>query len=106
MSISIIIPFYNEEGNVDLVINEVRRKVPKAEIVAINDGSTDQTLELLQKHTDIKIFSFAINMGQGFSIYEGLKHATHEMCILMDGDGQHSPEDIPDLMGAAARSAG
>ncbi len=95
MNISIIIPVYNEEECIERVLDEIREKNPDAEIIAVTDGSTDKTLEKLQKQQDVQILSFEKNIGKGFAICEGLKHATHEICILIDGDGQYDPSDIP-----------
>lgn len=98
--ISIIIPFYNEEENVEPVINEVIEKVPGAEIVAVNDGSTDATLERLRKFPSVRVHSFLKNLGQGFAVHAGLKIARNEYCVIMDGDGQYDPSVIPGLAAA------
>ncbi len=98
--ISIIIPFYNEEENVEPVISEIMEKVPGAEIVAVDDGSTDATLERLQKFPSVRIHSFFENLGQGFAVHAGLEIASNEYCVIMDGDGQYDPSVIPGLVGA------
>jgi dolichol-phosphate mannosyltransferase len=98
MNVSIIIPFYDEEENVDFVINEIREKNPNAEIIAVDDGSTDKTLEKLKKHEGIKLISFENNKGKGYAICDGFKAASHEICVTIDGDGQYNPGDIPLLV--------
>ncbi len=98
MKISIIIPFYNEAGNVDLVLEEARRTNPQAEIIAINDGSKDDTLALIRRHPDVRLISFERQLGQSAAIYAGLGAATGEVCVMMDGDGQNDPSDIPRLI--------
>ncbi|HEY9480885.1 MAG TPA: glycosyltransferase family 2 protein [Candidatus Paceibacterota bacterium] len=90
---SIVIPFYNEEGNVVPVIRETKEALPGVEIVAVNDGSTDSTYLELLKFPDIKVVSFPENRGQGVALYEGIYAASNEHCVLMDGDGQFDPRD-------------
>ncbi|MFH1066887.1 MAG: glycosyltransferase family 2 protein [bacterium] len=98
MKISIIIPFYNEEENVQAVIDEVKRANPDAEIIAVNDGSTDATAQKLAAQTDIRVISFPRNLGQSAALYEGLNTATGDVCVMMDGDGQNDPADISELV--------
>ncbi|MBI4661678.1 MAG: glycosyltransferase [Verrucomicrobia bacterium] len=98
MKISIVIPFYNEETNVGPVLREVRQTNPEAEIIAVNDGSQDQTLAEIKKQPDVRWISFARNLGQSAALYTGLAHARHEICVMMDGDGQNDPADIAELV--------
>ena len=98
MNFSIVIPFYNEEGNVSSVLEEVRRTNPRAEIVAVNDGSTDRTEALIRADPNVRIISFPRNLGQSAALYAGLLQASNEVCVLMDGDGQNDPADIPRLL--------
>jgi dolichol-phosphate mannosyltransferase len=97
--ISIIIPFYNEQENVVAVLEETRRTNPDAEIIAVNDGSRDATESLIQKFQDVRLISFPKNLGQSAALYAGLLAASHPLCVLMDGDGQNDPADIPMLVG-------
>ncbi len=98
MKASIIIPFYNEEENVESVLNEARKANPEAEIVAVNDGSSDCTEDMIRKHSDVSLVSFKVHLGQSAAIYAGLKSARSEICVMMDGDGQTDPGDIPRLI--------
>ncbi len=98
MLYSIVIPFYNEEGNIASVLAETRRTNPQAEIIAVNDGSTDSTEVLLCAHRDVRVLSLPKNLGQSAALYAGLLHASHEVCVLLDGDGQNDPADIPRLL--------
>jgi glycosyltransferase involved in cell wall biosynthesis len=100
MKISIIIPFYNEEENVESVLDETRRTNPDAEIIAVNDGSSDQTEAMIRKHPDVRLVSFGCHLGQSAALYTGLKSALGEICVMMDGDGQSDPADIPKLVSA------
>lgn len=96
--ISIIIPFYNEEENVDAVLLETRKTNPSAEIIAVDDGSSDTTASKIRAFPDVRLISLPKNLGQSAALYTGLVNATHELCVLMDGDGQNDPANIPDLL--------
>ena len=67
-SLSIVIPFFNEEGCVKQVIEEVRAAQPGAEIVAVDDGSTDKTAALLREVSDIKTVLFDQNRGRNLNV--------------------------------------
>lgn len=100
--VSVIIPFYNEENNVEPVLAELMNKVPGCEVIAVNDGSTDRTLEKLlavgRRSPALRVHSFMENKGKGFAVHTGLSIASNEFCILTDGDGQFDPRDIPALI--------
>ena len=96
--ISIIIPFYNEEENVEAILYETRLTNPDAEIIAVNDGSKDETEALIKKFSDVRLISFPKNLGQSAALYAGLINASHGLCVLMDGDSQNDPADIPMLV--------
>lgn len=98
MNFSIIIPFFNEEGNVTSVLEETRRTNPGAEIIAVNDGSKDATEALIAKQPGVRLLSFPRNLGQSAALYAGMLHASHDVLVLMDGDGQNDPADIPRLL--------
>lgn len=97
-NISIIIPFYNEEENVEAILYETRLTNPHAEIIAVNDGSRDRTEALIQQFSDVRLISFPKNLGQSAALYAGLINASHPLCVLMDGDSQNDPADIPMLV--------
>ena len=98
MKISIVIPFYNEEENVEAVLREVRQTNPDAEIIAVNDGSLDQTAAKIKSCPDVRLISLPRNLGQSAALYAGLTRAKNEVCVMMDGDGQNDPADIPKLL--------
>ncbi|MFQ3671705.1 MAG: glycosyltransferase family 2 protein [Verrucomicrobiia bacterium] len=102
--ISIVIPFFNEEENVTAVLREIREKVPEAEIVAVDDGSTDRTAELIRAEPGVTGLFFPRNLGQSAALYGGLYRATGEWLVMMDGDGQNDPADIPALVEAMSRA--
>jgi dolichol-phosphate mannosyltransferase len=104
MKTSIIIPFYNEEENVESVLEETRRINPEAEIIAVNDGSNDGTESVIRRHSDVRLISFGCHLGQSAAIYAGLKSARGEICVTMDGDGQSDPADVPKLISMLDRA--
>jgi dolichol-phosphate mannosyltransferase len=98
MHISIIIPFYNEEGNADGVIKEIQALHPEAEIVAVDDGSTDQTSAVLRLQKNIRLISLPRQSGQSVALYRGIMEAHGDLLVLIDGDGQTSIPDIQKLI--------
>jgi dolichol-phosphate mannosyltransferase len=100
MKVSIIIPFYNEEQNVGAVLAETRQANPEAEIIAVNDGSQDGTAAIIAKCPAVRLISFERNLGQSAALYTGLTQAHGDVCVMMDGDGQSDPADIPKLVAA------
>ncbi len=94
---SIIIPFYNESESVIAVLREVLETNPGAEVIAINDGSSDNTYALMRSVEGVTARTFAQNRGQSAAMYAGMRIASREVCVMMDGDGQNDPADIPRL---------
>lgn len=103
MDLSIVVPCYNEEGNVELFYEEVQKvfkgKKLKYEIVFVNDGSSDNTLNRLtdivnQKKQNIKVINFSRNFGKEAAMYAGLKEAEGELVTIIDADLQQRPELI------------
>ena len=98
VDVSVIIPFYNEEGNAEAVLNEVRGALPHAEIIAVNDGSSDRTGRILADRKDIVLLHFSQRSGQSAAVWQGLLSATRKICVIMDGDGQHVASEIPKML--------
>lgn len=104
--VSIIIPVYNEERNIPLLYATLTQIIDSilqnSEIIFINDGSTDQTKQLLdalkQKDNKVKVIHLRRNYGQTAAIMAGLDAASGEIFITMDGDLQNDPKDIPRLL--------
>ncbi|NKB25527.1 MAG: glycosyltransferase [Kiritimatiellae bacterium] len=105
--ISIIIPLYNEEDNVILLAGELKAiqvqvKDQKTEVLFIDDGSTDQTWKhiktCMQKYKFVRGIQSAKNRGQSAAMLLGLSNAQGTMIVLMDGDLQNDPQDIPKLI--------
>jgi dolichol-phosphate mannosyltransferase len=105
MFISIVVPIYNEAGNIKILIeriNSVFVNNDQFEILFVNDGSTDDTLAVLrsfsQLNSNVKYISFSRNFGHQNALRAGLDHAVGDCVISMDGDLQHPPEVIPELI--------
>lgn len=102
--LSVVIPVQNEEENVRMLIDEVRQAldgVLNYELIYVNDGSTDSTLEILEQYRSefslLKIFSHEKGVGQSTAVQTGVKHAESPVIATLDGDGQNDPADIPAL---------
>lgn len=106
MFISVVIPVYNEQENIKPLMDSITETLGinehTYEIIFIDDGSTDQTLQelLIVKDKDnyVKIISFGKNFGQTASLSAGFDHAKGDIIIAMDGDLQNDPSDIPRLV--------
>jgi glycosyltransferase involved in cell wall biosynthesis len=106
MELSIVIPVYNEEENVEPLIGEVEGVLAAAgktyEIIAVDDGSKDRTFMMLRQlhrtRPRLKIVRLKRNFGQTAAMAAGLAYAEGETIIVMDGDGQNDPADIPALI--------
>src|SRR6056297_250669 len=98
-SVSIVVPFYNEEDCVTFVLEEIVRCQPDAEVVAIDDGSTDRTWELMQQVSGVTPLRLTENRGQSGALFAGLHFASGDILVMLDGDGQNDPADIEKLVG-------
>ena len=100
-SISVIIPAYNEAGSIGRLIDRVAGVLEGLgrpwEVVVVDDGSTDGTLDSL-RDKDVTVVAHPYNIGNGAAIKTGIRHCSGDIVIMMDGDGQHDPEDIPRLV--------
>ncbi len=101
--ISIVVPLFNEENNILYLLDEVQANLKekyKYEIILVNDSSTDNTLDVIKsiKNLNIKIISNSSNKGQSYSILRGIKLASFENILTIDGDGQNDPADIVKLV--------
>jgi len=101
IGLSIIIPVYNEEMNIEstvgTLIDVLKDSGIICEIIAVNDGSQDNSLENLQKFRDIKIISHSKNRGYGASLKTGIKSAKYNNICITDADGTYPNDRIPDL---------
>lgn len=98
----VIIPAYNEAANISRVIQSVYKHAPEVDILVINDGSRDETA-CLAEAAQAQVVTHPFNMGYGVACQTGFKYACrkgYDYVIQMDGDGQHEPACIPDLLAA------
>ncbi|MHA1302641.1 MAG: glycosyltransferase family 2 protein [Candidatus Heimdallarchaeaceae archaeon] len=109
--LSIVIPVYNEEENVQSLHEELSTVLlnlgQKYEVIYVDDGSTDNTLSLLQSLFEkdkehLRVIQLRRNFGQTAALAAGFHHANGEIIISLDGDGQNDPHDIPKLISALA----
>ena len=96
LEISIIIPARNEARNLERLLPRLRQTVAQAEIIVINDGSTDDTEEICLAH-QVTVINNPYSKGNGAAIKTGARAASKEVLVFLDGDGQHRPEDIARL---------
>ncbi len=97
-TVSVVVPFYNEEECAEFVLKEIVACQPDAEIVAVDDGSTDGTWDILCSVDGVTPVRLTENRGQSGALYAGLKFASGDILVMLDGDGQNDPADIGKLV--------
>lgn len=99
---SIVIPIFNEAENIPILDRELREVMNSLsknyEIIYVNDGSRDNSVQELKKLKKAKIISFTRNFGQASALDAGFKEANGNIIITLDGDLQNDPKDIPRLL--------
>jgi len=95
--LSILIPAFNEAATIGEIIPQVRQQYPDAEILVIDDGSTDETARLAEAAT-ARVVRHPYNKGNGASVKTGLRNATREVVVIFDADGQHDAADIEKIV--------
>ncbi len=102
MKTLIVMPARNEGQTVGEVIARLKSLVPNADILVVNDASTDKTAEVALK-AGAKVLNLPINLGYGGAVQTGFKYAVkkgYDAIVLMDADGQHDPACVPNLLKA------
>lgn len=100
MKVLIIIPAYNEAGNIEHVVDDLIKNYPQYDYVVVNDGSTDATRKICMKE-GYNLLDLPVNLGLGGAIKSGMKYANYhqyEYVVQLDGDGQHQPKYVEDLI--------
>ena len=97
MDISVIIPAKNEAASIGDVVGRIRSAFPKAEVLVVDDGSTDRTPGLALEQ-GAKVISHPQSLGNGAAVKAGARAAAGEILVFLDADGQHDPADIPRLL--------
>jgi len=97
LNLSIVIPAKNEAAGLAKILPEIARLHPSAELIVVNDGSTDDTAKVAES-LGAKVVTHIYSKGNGASIKSGARAATGDVIVFMDGDGQHKPCDIARLI--------
>jgi len=97
MRLSILLPARNEAQSLERLLPELRSQHTDAEIIVVDDGSTDTTDQICQQQ-NVKRIAHPYSMGNGAAIKSGARVASGEILVFMDADGQHDPADIPRLL--------
>jgi len=103
----VIIPTYNNERTLEMVIRDVLEYTPM--VIVVNDGSTDSTPEILRRFPEVDVISYEKNKGKGHALITGFRHALEkgfENAITIDSDGQHYTDDLPLFLDQAEKSPG
>ena len=96
--ISIIIPVFNEAESLSELLHKIcALRLPASEVIVVDDGSTDGTADVAMT-TGANVIRHPYNIGNGAAVKSGVRAARGKLLVLMDGDGQHKPEDIPRLL--------
>jgi glycosyltransferase involved in cell wall biosynthesis len=98
--VSVVVPVFNEERTIGAIVEGIRRHDFVHEVIVVDDGSRDDTAATAER-AGARVIRHPHNIGNGSSVKDGIRHATQDVVVLMDGDGQHDPEDIPKLLAHA-----
>ncbi len=106
-AVSVVIPLYNEEENIAILQAELNAALAGLdyEIIFVDDGSTDGTLAHIAPDERLRVLRFEKNAGQSAAMYAGLHAARGAVAVLLDGDLQNDPADIPRLLAEIERGA-
>ena len=95
--ISVILPARNEAVNLRPLLGQLTARLPEAEILVVDDGSSDETVDVCQSF-GVRRVAHPYGLGNGAAIKTGARAAHGEVLVFLDADGQHDPADIPRLL--------
>ncbi|MCP4275715.1 MAG: glycosyltransferase family 2 protein, partial [Gammaproteobacteria bacterium] len=95
--ISVVLPAKNEARSIGRVVSGIHNALSDAEIIVIDDGSSDETAAIATEHGAL-VVKHSYSIGNGAAIKTGAQHASGDIIVFMDADGQHDPDDIPRLL--------
>jgi len=95
--VSVIIPAHNESANIGNLVSEILSLYPDLEVIVVDDGSTDGTGDVAREAGAI-VYRHPYNIGNGAAIKSGVRIASGRVLVFMDGDGQHDPKDLAELI--------
>jgi glycosyltransferase involved in cell wall biosynthesis len=98
----VFVPAWNEEQNLPAVLDELRRELPEADVLVVDDGSTDRTAAEAEE-AGATVITHPFNLGIGGAMQSGYKYALrndYDVAVQVDGDGQHKPEYIDEMVAA------
>lgn len=100
--VSVVIPAYNEAGAIARTLEQVRNAVAEHknalyEVIVVNDGSSDDTRAVAER-AGVRVVNHPYNIGNGAAVKSGIRAARGDIIVCMDGDGQHRPEYIPQMV--------
>jgi glycosyltransferase involved in cell wall biosynthesis len=106
-AVSVVVPLFNEEENVPILQGELSAALSGLdyEIIFVDDGSTDGTVRRIAPDPRVRLLQFERNAGQSAAMYAGLNSARGDVAVLIDGDLQNDPADIPRLLAEIERGA-
>jgi glycosyltransferase involved in cell wall biosynthesis len=97
----VLIPTYNNEKTLKSVLDSLLRYISPQHVIVVNDGSSDSTAEILAHYNELTVLSNDKNRGKGYSLRKGFRCAIEKKyayAITLDSDGQHSPDDLPQMI--------
>ena len=105
--ISLVIPLYNEQDNIVALQQEIAEALTGVdyELILVDDCSSDETLTRIRRGPGVRVIEFAKNTGQSAAMYAGIQAARGEVIVLLDGDRQNDPHDIPKLVAEIEKGA-
>ncbi len=100
MKLSIVVPIYNEEDTLRIILKKILDQPLEKEVILVDDGSTDGTREILQTldHPEVRVILLPENQGKGAALRAGFREASGEIVIIQDADLEYNPEEYPSLV--------